>query len=818
MQSLTLYHGTRREILDDILQQGLQPSAGWGGAGTTGVFLSGTPEGAEYWAKMAFLRHRDEKLEAATFDRKYDASQQLALLQIVIPPQYLSNLYADMEQAEDAGFEGEEADWALSLELIGDVRYNGVIPASWITLIDTARPNPLSPNRRNYLRKIARQTAQGALVQRAMEPHLVEAQMETQLDQIAETDPTPTGEYSPWLFRLLSKKEITLPEDSQKLREALQELSQIKRHLPPEHRDINQYSSYGSLRRVLTQYHGTTGTSRNAARALRAEQGQEILETQGDLQLIRATTPEAAHVLAQNTGWCVKDPKVAARYLAKAPLYFFYQRTLHSNCSKCGNSIFPTTASHGTSPGVYHCLQCAAPVQVYYANDPYVLAHPGDKNSPPQVMDIDDDPIPSGIEEELEPLLTKYLPEIFCSEHYQLMIQPCPQSGCHNSACPECFQSCYKSRCDETFCPQCVTRCDNPNCTLVVCGRHSNTCEECGTPYCQNCAESRLQQCSGCRQDVCANCIPEDSYLCSMCLSGGVAPAGDEDSAASRSNPIRELELVGDWDHNHGFKAMDRKMLTSDKAIQKIKNLWRGTQHAYDIYLVNSTETNKEAWREKGIITPLELRKDLGISKSLIPVRPGRITILFTNNQGAEKYPLTGWIMAHRFGHVIRSSSVQGGWNTSPPTGDPGEIWAKAAQKVEKLLDSVGLLYGLNTNLFWPQGGHREGARAMRNRLAIAMGLGNMRSARDRTLRTPYELNYELFAQYLLTGQIVFRPLTPRLQMLPYTWGRPTYQFLRKGADQLQNFNQQILPETAQRLQELFEELLDRCVGKIFVM
>lgn len=131
---VVLYHGTLRGRVPSIKRRGIDVGEGWGGAGTSGVFLSRTPEGALYWAKMAFLRDRGEKLEVARFDRKHGQrmSKLLSVLEVTIPASELGRLKVDMEQAEDVGFEGSEDDWRASLEQIGDVRFDGVVPPEWI--------------------------------------------------------------------------------------------------------------------------------------------------------------------------------------------------------------------------------------------------------------------------------------------------------------------------------------------------------------------------------------------------------------------------------------------------------------------------------------------------------------------------------------------------------------------------------------------------------------------------------------------------------------------------------------------------------------
>lgn len=140
-RATVFYHGAPRKALASILKKGLEPSEGWGGAGTFGVYLAGTPEGALYWAKLAWQRAHDEKMEASRFDRKYGdrVGELLAVVEVRIPPEAIKNLKADMEQAEDVGFEGDASDWEASLKEIGDVMYDGSVPAAWVREVPIPR-------------------------------------------------------------------------------------------------------------------------------------------------------------------------------------------------------------------------------------------------------------------------------------------------------------------------------------------------------------------------------------------------------------------------------------------------------------------------------------------------------------------------------------------------------------------------------------------------------------------------------------------------------------------------------------------------------
>lgn len=127
-----LYHGTSREAADSIARQGILPSEGWGGAGTEGVYLSSSKTGALMWAMSSLLSKKDEGGDPSKFFARGHSADELVLLEVRIPDNRLSDLKADMEQAEDYQYDGTEDDWEASLDQIGDVRFDGPIPAAWV--------------------------------------------------------------------------------------------------------------------------------------------------------------------------------------------------------------------------------------------------------------------------------------------------------------------------------------------------------------------------------------------------------------------------------------------------------------------------------------------------------------------------------------------------------------------------------------------------------------------------------------------------------------------------------------------------------------
>ena len=149
---VVLYHGTFKPFVPSILKDGLTPATGWGGANTTGVFLSGSPEGARYWGRYAAASNLDLDGDgdadfdgnAERYERRFPSLPHVQVLRVTVPANKVKNLRADMEQAEDVGFEGGAADWQESLAAIGDVMYAGPIPAAWIEVFQTQPAKVLS--------------------------------------------------------------------------------------------------------------------------------------------------------------------------------------------------------------------------------------------------------------------------------------------------------------------------------------------------------------------------------------------------------------------------------------------------------------------------------------------------------------------------------------------------------------------------------------------------------------------------------------------------------------------------------------------------
>lgn len=282
-------------------------------------------------------------------------------------------------------------------------------------------------------------------------------------------------------------------------------------------------------------------------------------------------------------------------------------------------------------------------------------------------------------------------------------------------------------------------------------------------------------------------------------------------------NPLRKLQHVGNWNRNHGFRELDRKLLTSPRAIEKIEDRWRRSSQIFDIYLVNTPKSNKPEYTEVGPVDPEWLNASIGLD---LEFADDAINIVFTSNKGIEGVPMSGWVMAHRFGHSLRYGDRH----------RMNQKWEEIVKEIEEHLDRIIGAYALPDrypyqiskyeydSLDWGQSAQRlnkESAYA-RYRKAVAEQLGSSRAAREGNLRNNYEWYYEIVAQFITTGRIYFLELDNCVDFGPAPFGRRIKRCLNEPpwTYELNAYSRNL----AHRLQRMLGDLLESSVGKVFLM
>jgi len=272
--------------------------------------------------------------------------------------------------------------------------------------------------------------------------------------------------------------------------------------------------------------------------------------------------------------------------------------------------------------------------------------------------------------------------------------------------------------------------------------------------------------------------------------------------------PINKFQLMGQWEPEakraYGYSRQDIGILTNPSAVEKIHRHWSNSKNDFEFYFLRSSMARKQV--EVGEVKPDWVKENLGID---IEPKESAITVIFTQNTGAEKIPMTAWTIAHRLGHAIRRDKIF------------EQYFAKEIMKdFRELLKEV---YGIDKKFSYAPGGGYGGGNSQideKDLRALAHAVGTMRSARQNNLRNFFEFVYELVAQWIITGNVKFNPLPKSLLLRKrMAWGRPSNDTKRSKLDDIahEDWNE-TLRGYADKYEHYLDSVFSGLEGRIFVM
>ena len=277
--------------------------------------------------------------------------------------------------------------------------------------------------------------------------------------------------------------------------------------------------------------------------------------------------------------------------------------------------------------------------------------------------------------------------------------------------------------------------------------------------------------------------------------------------------PLGDYELVGNWgdkEKSHGFRhATDRKMLQNPSAVRITRKKFGNTEHILNFYFVNLPEATKHS--EHGFMTPEELQQAIPTAWPEIAQRAGEanhaeaINVIFVGNTGANRMNMTPWIMAHRIGHAIQSAAPYQGWSSWK------HYETDSAEFFSLILDQVYNVQTSKQNFWTPTFG--SGNLQPIELCKFLEGIGGMRSARKGNLGgRPYEFLYEMFAQFVVTGQLTFRDC-------PQAFGKRNDRSYRiQDEETAEMWNRDLNSHVGEHLGSIIDNCLYDATGKFLVM
>jgi hypothetical protein len=267
----------------------------------------------------------------------------------------------------------------------------------------------------------------------------------------------------------------------------------------------------------------------------------------------------------------------------------------------------------------------------------------------------------------------------------------------------------------------------------------------------------------------------------------------------------RELPQGKTQDQHYDRASVNIMKADAERGFKNLKKSFSLVKETIDAHFLKAPGMRDHI--EQGEVTE-DYLKQLGVE--IPPINRSNITIFFTNNRGAERMPLTPWTVAHRIGHVARQL----------------ESYQKFSQHVERdfseLLQGIYGIEKVSNRYAFDDRARNKQADHDKFIRQLMMGLGTMRSAREKVLFRTGEFTHELFAQAIVKNRIEFNREIPKQLVTKYAWGNPTWD---GSAHSKVHRDEILLDDFVDRIEananfykSQVNLVLKDMVGKIFVM
>jgi hypothetical protein len=268
------------------------------------------------------------------------------------------------------------------------------------------------------------------------------------------------------------------------------------------------------------------------------------------------------------------------------------------------------------------------------------------------------------------------------------------------------------------------------------------------------------------------------------------------------------LDVQGDWNDgkSHGYDKPSVKMMQNPATVERIKKKWSKLPYDIDMYIIKGPKIHN--YTELGRVSWEFVRDKLNLN---INIDDDKITVIYTNNKGAEKVPLTPWTLAHRLGHAMARDNI---------SRDSLNMYREVNKTIDKLLREVAKFYGRNSLMKRDSFNSYHSREIPDEKLkkALVYGLATFKSARDRKLRASFEFTNELIAQYVITGKVTLNKELPKMLPLSYAWGRPQGLHLRFDSGRTEEDLEYLIEVAESEIENDISGLFGASIGNIYVM
>jgi hypothetical protein len=281
-----------------------------------------------------------------------------------------------------------------------------------------------------------------------------------------------------------------------------------------------------------------------------------------------------------------------------------------------------------------------------------------------------------------------------------------------------------------------------------------------------------------------------------------------------REAPIQDLDHVGDFSKGSSFTdKRDRAIITHPASIQNIKRKFGKVSTNINLLFVNTKEGRN--FTEVGKVDESWVKKNLGdqVYNSLQKMnKDNALTVIFTNNKGDQKVPMTPWIMAHRIMHSLARPSMS--WTDRTARQYPG--YGDVADEIVRFIGAYVVPAYIGYDRRYPESYEALSRSNRKFQLLFKYlfhAIGTFRSARENKLRDWFEVINEIGAQYIITGDVKFNKLPKTIG--PKGFGR---EYHLTNDDLMVDQAEEAIESMGSYVKMKMDRLLKEAVGTIVVM
>lgn len=211
---------------------------------------------------------------------------------------------------------------------------------------------------------------------------------------------------------------------------------------------------------------------------------------------------------------------------------------------------------------------------------------------------------------------------------------------------------------------------------------------------------------------------------------------------------------------NNSFDDADRKAMTNPKWKAKVVHLFRNTPAPINVYAVNAkwltVVDSQKGWSHNALTTDLgdlhaftgnydeeSFKQTFGF---LPPNWQNSINFTIVQNEGDDRHPLSGWMLAHRFIHAVLNDRTRWPERANPYRHAFNRAWRRIQHAVHIIEDHYGA-YTIS--------GMRSPPLKQKEIYAKLVTFGSARNQRIPRNRSG-EFFIEIMTQYILRGDFDF--------------------------------------------------------------